>query len=256
MKDSFGARSTLEVGGRRYEIFRLGALAGQGYDVSRLPYSLRILLEALLRAEDGTTVTRADIEALAGWKPAAAGCRGEPGDRVHAGPRHPAGLHRGSGGGRSRRDARCHGGAGRRSAADQPAPAGRARDRPLGAGRCIRQPAGIRRQRRARLRAERGAVCFPPLGPAGVRQLPRRAAQHRHRAPGQPGVLGAGCDDVGRAGGAAEGCGRAGISRHRRRHRFPYSYDQRPRGPGLGRRRHRGRGGDVGAAGVDADSRP
>src|SRR5262245_5484286 len=77
MKDSFGARSTLEVGGRRYEIFRLGALARQGYDVSRLPYSLRILLEALLRAEDGLTVTRSDIEALAGWTPAIGGASRE-----------------------------------------------------------------------------------------------------------------------------------------------------------------------------------
>jgi aconitate hydratase len=71
MRDSFGARSTLAVGGRSYEIFRLSALAQQGWDVSRLPYSLRILLEALLRAEDGSSVTRDDIEALARWSPGA-----------------------------------------------------------------------------------------------------------------------------------------------------------------------------------------
>ena len=65
MADSFGARSTLRVGGREYIIYRLAA-AG---DVSRLPYSLRILLENLLRTEDGVTVTREDIEALAGWDP-------------------------------------------------------------------------------------------------------------------------------------------------------------------------------------------
>ncbi|CAN5653688.1 aconitate hydratase AcnA [soil metagenome] len=67
--DSFGARSTLRVGDREYEIFRLDALEKEGYDVSRLPYSLRILLENLLRTEDGITVRREDIEALAGWKP-------------------------------------------------------------------------------------------------------------------------------------------------------------------------------------------
>src|SRR4051794_34259104 len=69
MKDSFGARGVLRVGGREYEIFRLGALASQGFDVTRLPYSLRILLENLLRREDGVTVRREDILAVAGWQP-------------------------------------------------------------------------------------------------------------------------------------------------------------------------------------------
>jgi aconitate hydratase len=70
MTDTFGARSTLRVGGRAYEIFRLAALSQAGIDVSRLPYSLRILLEDLLRTEDGVAVTRDDIEALARWSPA------------------------------------------------------------------------------------------------------------------------------------------------------------------------------------------
>jgi aconitate hydratase len=69
MNDSFGARSTLRVGDREYEIFRLDALAKEGADVARLPYSLRILLENLLRREDGVTVTREDILALARWNP-------------------------------------------------------------------------------------------------------------------------------------------------------------------------------------------
>ena len=69
MNDSFGARSTLRAGGGEYEIFRLDALAKEGIDVSRLPYSLRILLENLLRREDGVTVTREDILALARWSP-------------------------------------------------------------------------------------------------------------------------------------------------------------------------------------------
>jgi aconitate hydratase len=69
MSNSFGARSTLGVGGREYQIYRLNALQGEGVDVSRLPYSLRILLENLLRTEDGVTVTRDDILALARWNP-------------------------------------------------------------------------------------------------------------------------------------------------------------------------------------------
>jgi aconitate hydratase len=65
-ENSFGAKSTLEVGGRGYEIFRLDALQ-QRFDVARLPFSLKVLLENLLRTEGGGSVTAADIEALASW---------------------------------------------------------------------------------------------------------------------------------------------------------------------------------------------
>jgi aconitate hydratase len=68
--DSFGARSSLEVGGRSYEIFRLDALR-QRFDVARLPYSLKVLLENVLRLEDDATVTAADVEAIASWDAAA-----------------------------------------------------------------------------------------------------------------------------------------------------------------------------------------
>lgn len=64
--DSFSSRSTLEVGGKSYEIFRLDALQAK-YDVARLPYSLKVLLENLLRTEGNGAVTKASIEALATW---------------------------------------------------------------------------------------------------------------------------------------------------------------------------------------------
>ena len=70
MTDSFNARSTLEVGGVEYEIFRLDCLA-ERFDLRRLPFSLKILLENLFRHEDGVGVTASDIEALAGWDAAA-----------------------------------------------------------------------------------------------------------------------------------------------------------------------------------------
>jgi aconitate hydratase len=70
MNNSFGAKDLLRVLDREYEIFRLSALERHGVDVSRLPYSLRILLENLLRREDGVTVTRDDILAVARWDPA------------------------------------------------------------------------------------------------------------------------------------------------------------------------------------------
>ncbi len=64
--DSFGARSRLTVGDSSFEIFRLGALQ-ERFDVYRLPYTLRILLENVLRHEDGVSVTAADVEAVASW---------------------------------------------------------------------------------------------------------------------------------------------------------------------------------------------
>ncbi len=68
--DSFGGRATLAAAGGRWEIFRLDALERRGLPVARLPYSLKILLENLLRLEDGRTVTAADVEKLARWDPA------------------------------------------------------------------------------------------------------------------------------------------------------------------------------------------
>ncbi|HET6166541.1 MAG TPA: aconitase family protein, partial [Marmoricola sp.] len=66
-KDSFGAKGTLEVGGASYEIYRLDAVTGDGLDVASLPFSLKVLLENLLRTEDGADITADDIRALAGW---------------------------------------------------------------------------------------------------------------------------------------------------------------------------------------------
>jgi aconitate hydratase len=65
-ENSFGAKDSLDVGGRTYEIFRLEALQ-QRFDVTRLPFSLKVLLENLLRTEGGGSVTAADVEALASW---------------------------------------------------------------------------------------------------------------------------------------------------------------------------------------------
>ncbi|WP_237047948.1 aconitate hydratase [Lentzea guizhouensis] len=65
--DSFGARGTLNVGDASYEVFRLSAVEG----AERLPFSLKILLENLLRTEDGANITADHVRALAGWDPAA-----------------------------------------------------------------------------------------------------------------------------------------------------------------------------------------
>ena len=68
MHDSFKVRSTLEVGGKRYAYWSLPKL-GERFDIKRLPYSMRILLENLLRHEDGVTVTAREIEAVCRWEP-------------------------------------------------------------------------------------------------------------------------------------------------------------------------------------------
>src|ERR1700691_4144532 len=65
--NSFTSRSTLKVGKKEYEIYRLAALDQQGISTKHLPYSLRILLENLLRTEDGRNVKKEDIRSMAAW---------------------------------------------------------------------------------------------------------------------------------------------------------------------------------------------
>ena len=66
--DSFGARTQLAVGGRTYEIFNIKAPAlADRHDIERLPYSVKVILENLLRHEDGPHVSADDIVAVAAW---------------------------------------------------------------------------------------------------------------------------------------------------------------------------------------------
>ncbi|HKD90422.1 MAG TPA: hypothetical protein VKB56_00920, partial [Terriglobales bacterium] len=68
--DSFGTRASLTVGDRTYRIFKLASLEKRGFKIQRLPYSMRILLENLLRNENGG-VSAAEIEFLCNWDPQA-----------------------------------------------------------------------------------------------------------------------------------------------------------------------------------------
>src|SRR5712671_4278520 len=65
--NSFGSRSSLKVGDKEYELYRIDALDQQGISTKHLPFSLRILLENLLRTEDGRNVTKDEVRALAAW---------------------------------------------------------------------------------------------------------------------------------------------------------------------------------------------
>jgi aconitate hydratase len=74
-KDTYGSRSTLKVGSEEFEIYRLDAVERAGIPIARLPYSLKILLENLLRLEDDSPEADGDIEALARWHPTIASDR-------------------------------------------------------------------------------------------------------------------------------------------------------------------------------------
>ena len=69
MLDSFSTRAFIDVHGQRYEIRSLAKL-GERFDIKRLPYSMKILLENLLRHENGIDVSAKEIEAVANWNPA------------------------------------------------------------------------------------------------------------------------------------------------------------------------------------------
>ena len=105
-RDSFATKTQIEVEGTKLAYFSLPKLAQKtGKDVGRLPFSLRILLENLLRFEDGKVVAEKDVEALLAWDPKA-----EPDTEIGVPPgaRRAAGLHRRARGGGSRGDARRH----------------------------------------------------------------------------------------------------------------------------------------------------
>ncbi len=244
MNDSFSTRDILEVNGKRYQIRSLAKL-GQRFDLKRLPYSMKILLENLLRHEDGANITAKEIEAVANWD-----AKKEPDTEIAFMPARvvlqdftgvPCVVDLAA-----MRDAMKKLG-GDPKKINPLSPAELVIDHSVqvdsfGNGRLARS------QRQDRIRAQPRALLVPALGPEGVRQLQGGAAAHRHRASGQPRISRA------RRHGDREGRRVARVSGHRVRHRFAHDDDQRPRRARLGRRRHRGRGRDARAAFVDADS--
>ena len=175
--------------GKEGDFFSLPALAKQYPNVARLPVSIRIVLESVLRNCDGKKVTAAHVEQLANWQPNA--------ERIDEIPfrcraRRAAGFHWRAAVGRSGRDAQRRRKNGQGPEDDRAAGAGRSGGRPLGDDRSLRQE--CRRQKRARpqhaarVPAQQRALSIHEVGHAGLRHLRRRAPGLRHRAPGQPGV--------------------------------------------------------------------
>ncbi len=183
--DSFAARSTLRVGEREYEIFRLDALQAR-YDVFRLPYTLRDPARerpAPRGRRDGHDRRRRGRRHL-GREGASRRARSPTRPRACSSRTSPACP-------RSSTWPRCAhamddlGGDAKRINPLLPV---RARDRPLGAGGRVRQPPRDRPQRRARVRAQPRALRVPALGADRVRGPLGRPAEHRDRPPGQPRV--------------------------------------------------------------------
>ena len=230
-------------GGREYEVFRLDALQ-ERFDVARLPYSIKVLLENVLRTRGRRLGHRADVEALASWD---AGGRAERRDRLHAGAGADAGLHR-----RARRSStwrRCAT-RWRRSAATR-----------RRSTRCVAVDLVIDHSVQvdafgsaARLRASTpsastsatASATLPALGPAAPSTTSAWCRRHRDLPPGQPRVPRPGRLRDARRTAAAR------LPRHPGRHRLAHHDGQRPRRARLGRRRDRGRGGDAGPADLDA----
>ena len=189
--DTFGARGNLAVGDATYEIYRINALADR-FDVARLPYSIKVVLENLLRHEDGLAVRPADIEAVAGWgdHPERHGLGGEDAAEIALTPERvlmqdftgvPGVVDLAA-----MRDALAE--SGRRPGQGQPAGAGGAGHRPLGDRRGVRAARRLRRERRHRVPAQHRALPAAALGPAGLRRVPGGPPGNRHLPPGQPRV--------------------------------------------------------------------
>jgi aconitate hydratase len=183
--DSFKSRKTLTVGAKTYVYYSLEAAAQNGLgDISRLPVSLKVLLENLLRFEDGKTVTQADIQAFAGWLKD----KGKAEVEIAYRPARvlmqdftgvPAVVDLAA-----MRDAAAKLGANPK-AINPLVPVDLVIDHSVMVD-YLRQGRSFEQERRARIRAQHGALRVPEMGPDRVRQFPRRAARHRHLPPGEP----------------------------------------------------------------------
>ncbi len=280
--DSFKCRKTLQVGDKTYTYYSLADAEKNGLsrhlEAAVLDEGAGREPAALRGRQDRQEGRHRGLRRLGRQQG-----QDRAGDRLPPGARADAGLHRRAGGGRPRRHARRHVEPRRRPAEDQPDGAGRPRDRPFRDRRRLRHRPRAEDQRRSRIFAQRRTLQVPEVGAGLLRQLPRRAARHRHLPPGQPRVPGADRldEDGGGAGGARRKRPRADRRRHRlreghallerrtgqdhhrrgrlsrlaRRHRLAHHHGQRPLRARLGRRRHRGRGLHAGPAALHAAAR-
>ncbi len=255
--DSFKCLRPLKVGSKTYAYYSLPAAEKNGLKgISRLPFSLKVLLENLLRNEDGRSVSKEDIQAIAQW------LKTKTSERELA--FRPARVLMQDFTGvpavvdlAAMRDAMEHLGGDAKE--DQSAGAGGSRHRPFGGGEFLRPQGLVQKERRGGVQAEPGTLPVPQMGAELVRRFPRGAARHRHLPSGQSRIsVARGVEREGQDHSSRQvGGDRTRLSGHAGRHRFAHHDGERAVGARLGRRRHRGRGGDArpalldGAAGGD-----
>ena len=229
----------LQVGDLAYDYFSIPEAEKALGDLSRLPFSLKVLLENLLRFEDGRSVTVEHLKAMRSWLEA----RTSDQEIAYRPARVlmqdftgvPAVVDLAA-----MRDAMVALGGDPRKI-NPLVPVDLVIDHSVQVDAFGTSAAFARN---VELEYERNdeRYAFLRWGSKGVRQFPRRAAGHRHLPPGQPRIPVAGRLD--RAGGQQAGR----LPRHAGRHRQPHHHGQRPGRAGLGRRRHRGRGRDARAS--------
>ncbi len=185
-KDPFGARDTFDTGNGSAYYYRLGRMEELGHGaISRLPFSIKILLEGALRGLDGRLITEKDVETLAKYDPS-----GPEQTEIPYNPGRvllqdftgvPAVVDLAA-----LRSAMARQG-GDPEEINPRVPVDLVIDH-CGAGRFVRAAAGVPDQRRDRVQAQPRAVRVPPLGRRRVRELQRRPAGAWDLPPGQPGV--------------------------------------------------------------------
>ena len=253
--DSFKCRKTLKVGGKTYVYYSLPAAEKNGLKgISKLPYSMKVLLENLLRNEDGRTVKKEDIVAVAKWL--------KKRTLEHEIAFRPARvLMQDFTGVPAVVDLAAMRNAMQKLGGDAEkinplVPVDLVIDHSV-IVELLRRQQGVRQERGRGIQAEPGALRVPEMGPEGVLELLRGAARHRHLPPGQSRISGAdGVDQEGEDDGRQEDRHLRGrLSGFAGRHRFAHHHGQRPRRARLGRRRHRGGSRDARPAVVDAAAR-
>ena len=250
-QNSFDARQTLEAGGKSYTYYSLPRAAENGLndiggDIGRLPFSLKVLLENMLRYEDGSTVTADDIRAFGAWLKQRKSTReiayrparvlmqdftGVPAVVDLAAMRDAIGQLGGD-----------------PKKINPLVPVDLVIDHSVTID-YFGTPDAFRQNVEREFERNRERYEFLRWGRDRLRQFTGRPAGHRHLPPGQSGISGA--DRVVGRREWRDPC----LSGHLRRHRQPHDDGERSCGARLGRRRHRGRSGDARAARLDADTR-
>ncbi len=245
MRDSFGSHGTLSVAGRDLSHRPSRGARARGFPLARLPYALKILLENLLRREDGRSVSSEDIEALAGWDPKA-----EPSREIAFMPGRvllqdftgvPAVVDLAA-----MRDAmKAMGGDPEKINPLQPVEL--VIDHSVQVDEYGTEAALLLNSRKE-FERNHERYLFLRWG--------QKAFRNFRVVPPATGIVHqVNLEYLARLVMAERARGRAlGLPGHPGRHRLAHHDDQRPRRARLGRRRHRGRGGDARPAGVDADS--